>query len=85
MLPFPIISNLRQKSNYRIQKFIAGSSHIAVLGTNGQLYTRGNNQYGQLGDTTYSLGADYQEVWGLGLMFPQNDSVYRPLVIPDFN
>ncbi|AQW89070.1 regulator of chromosome condensation [Serratia phage BF] len=64
MLPFPIISNLRQKSNYRIQKFIAGSSHIAVLGTNGQLYTRGNNQYGQLGDTTYST--DYNN-WVLSM------------------
>lgn len=53
MLPFPIISNLREKSNTKVAKFIAGIGHIAALGTNGQLFTRGSNQYGQLGDISY--------------------------------
>lgn len=52
MLPFPIISNLREQSSYRVSKFIAGYDHIAVLGTNGELYTRGQNTYGQLGDSS---------------------------------
>lgn len=53
MFPFPIISQLRVPSSYRVAKFIAGYQHIAVLGTNGDLYTRGQNTYGQLGDTSY--------------------------------
>jgi alpha-tubulin suppressor-like RCC1 family protein len=64
MLPFPIISNLRQQSIYKIQKFVAGSSHVAILGTNGQLFTRGDNTYGQLGDTSYTT--NYQG-WQLSL------------------
>lgn len=52
MLPFPIISQLRVPSSYRVAKFIAGYDHIAVLGTNGDLYTRGQNTYGQLGSSS---------------------------------
>lgn len=64
MLPFPIISNLRQKSSTTVTKFIAGISHIAALGSNGQLFTRGSNQYGQLGNTSFPT--DYNN-WILSL------------------
>jgi len=65
MFPFPIISSLREKSTYRIQKFIAGATHIAVLGTNGELYTRGYNTWGQLGSTSY--GSGFNNTWQLSL------------------
>jgi alpha-tubulin suppressor-like RCC1 family protein len=69
-----------------IKKLVAGYNWVMVLGSNGKLYTRGNNSYGQLGvgDTTtrstWSLTAsDVADVWcgQYASMILKSDGTYQ--------